>query len=146
MAEIKFWKNIGPYGCFCNFSKHPVEEDGIVYLTTEHYFQSKKFLDEENKMDIINSSTPHLCAQKGRERTRPLRKDWENVKDDIMYEALKLKCEQNPVVKAALLSTRDDIIIEDSPIDFYWGCGKDGSGKNMLGILWMKLREELRKE
>lgn len=27
--------------------------------------------------------------------------------------------------------------------DYYWGCGKDGFGKNMLGIILMEVREEL---
>lgn len=143
---IKFWKNIGPYGCFSNFSRDPVVEDGVVYLTTEHYFQSKKFLDEKNKKDVINASIPHLCAEIGRDRSRPLREDWETVKVEVMYQALVLKVEQNPVVKATILSTGDEEIIEDSPYDYYWGCGKDGTGANMLGKLWMKLREELRKK
>lgn len=40
----------------------------------------------------------------------------------------------------------DREIVEDSPIDSYWGCGADGLGKNMLGKLLMKLREELKNE
>lgn len=140
---IKFWKNVGPYGCLSNFSKDPITVSGIHYQTSEHYFQSEKFLDEKNKMDVINCSTPHLCAETGRDKTRPLRDDWELVKNHVMYEALRLKVEQNPIVKATLLSTKDEEIIEDSPIDYYWGCGRDGSGVNMLGKLWMKLREDL---
>jgi predicted NAD-dependent protein-ADP-ribosyltransferase YbiA (DUF1768 family) len=31
-------------------------------------------------------------------------------------------------------------LIEDSPTDSYWGCGRDGSGLNMLGVLLMELR------
>ena len=34
-------------------------------------------------------------------------------------------------------------IIENTDIDYYWGCGKDGSGKNMLGIILMEIREKL---
>jgi N-glycosidase YbiA len=33
-------------------------------------------------------------------------------------------------------------IIEDSPDDYFWGEGADGSGQNMLGRLWMKIRSE----
>jgi len=43
-----------------------------------------------------------------------------------------------------LLSTGDEQIIENSPIDYYWGCGADGSGKNMLGQVLMEIREILR--
>ena len=101
-------------------------------------YKSKDFYD------VVEASTPHLAAQIGRDRSRPLRKDWEEVKDDIMYKALQLKVEQNPIVKATILSSGDEVIVEDSPIDYYWGWGKDHSGKNILGKHWMELREELR--
>ena len=45
----------------------------------------------------------------------------------------------------ALLSTGERKLIEDSPVDYYWGCGEDGSGVNMLGKLLMELRTELQK-
>ena len=35
------------------------------------------------------------------------------------------------------------MLVENAPNDYYWGCGKDGSGKNMLGQLLMKLRAEI---
>jgi len=69
--------------------------------------------------------------------------DWEEVKDGIMLDALRLKFTQHSELKELLLSTGDEEIIEDSPIDSYWGCGSDGEGKNMLGKLLMKLRSEL---
>jgi predicted NAD-dependent protein-ADP-ribosyltransferase YbiA (DUF1768 family) len=34
--------------------------------------------------------------------------------------------------------------VENSPIDYYWGCGADGSGKNNLGLILMEVREILR--
>lgn len=37
----------------------------------------------------------------------------------------------------------EETIIEKTTNDYYWGCGKDGSGKNMLGIILMKIREKL---
>jgi ribA/ribD-fused uncharacterized protein len=45
-----------------------------------------------------------------------------------------------------LLSTGNQLIVENSPVDYYWGCGADGSGKNMLGKILMEVREILRKE
>jgi ribA/ribD-fused uncharacterized protein len=60
-----------------------------------------------------------------------------------MYNGLKAKFTQNEKIKRLLLSTQDKILIEDTNSDYYWGCGKNKTGKNMLGILLMKLREEL---
>lgn len=144
---ILFWKNIGPYGCFSNFSRDPIFEDDVLYKTSEHYFQAQKFpYKGKDFYDVVEASTPHQAAQIGRDRNRPLRKDWEEIKDDVMFKALQLKVEQNPIVKATILSSGDEVIVEDSPIDYYWGWGRDHSGKNILGKLWMKLREDLRKE
>ncbi len=71
----------------------------------------------------------------GRERTRPLRADWEQVKDDIMQKAVLRKFETHGDIREILLSTKDAEIVENSPIDYYWGCGANGSGKNRLGII-----------
>ncbi len=80
----------------------------------------------------------------GRERSRPLRQDWEQVKDDIMRKAVLRKFTTHADIREILLSTSNETIVENSPIDFYWGCGADGSGKNMLGIILMEVREILR--
>lgn len=77
----------------------------------------------------------------GRQRTLPLRYDWEQVKDDIMRKAVLCKFSTHGNIRDILLSTGDEEIVENSPIDFYWGCGSDGSGKNMLGKILMEVRE-----
>jgi ribA/ribD-fused uncharacterized protein len=140
---IKFWKAGGEFGCLSNFSYHPVIIDGVRYKTSEHYFQSEKFIDSTNKKDVIGAPTPHEAAKMGRDRSRPLRKDWEQVKDSIMEKVLIEKINQHPEVKKILLKTGSEEIVEDSPIDYYWGCGGDGTGKNTLGKLWMKIRDQI---
>lgn len=146
MESVKFWKTDGEWGIFSNFAGTPVEENGIIYKTTEHYFQSKKFKDKENINAVISAPTAHLAAQVGRDRTRPLRVDWEIIKDSVMYDALVLKAKQHPQFKKKLIESGEREIIEDSPYDSYWGCGKDGNGRNQLGKLLMKLRDQLKKE
>jgi ribA/ribD-fused uncharacterized protein len=73
-----------------------------------------------------------------------LRKDWEKVKEDIMRRGVLRKFETHGDIREILLSTEDEEIVENSPSDYYWGCGKDGSGKNRLGVILMEVREELR--
>jgi hypothetical protein len=41
------------------------------------------------------------------------------------------------------MQTGHEELIEDSPIDFGWGCGADGSGQNKLGQILMRIRREL---
>lgn len=142
---ILFWKTSGEYGDFCNFSRHPILVNGITFPTNEHYFQAMKFINSPKDFkDVLAAPTPKLAAEIGRDRSRLLRKDWESVKDDIMLYALRYKVSQHPSIKAKLLSTGDEEIIEDSPYDYYWGWGSDHSGRNQLGKCWMQLRDELR--
>jgi len=62
-----------------------------------------------------------------------------------MRKAVLRKFETHLEIREILLATGDEEIVENSPIDYYWGCGKDGSGKNMLGQILMEVREILRK-
>lgn len=150
--SIKFWRTKESYGCFSNFSKHSITIDGIIFLTSEHYFQAQKFYKfngdfNDDMKDVVNAKTPRDAADIGRDRNRPLRKDWEQVKDQVMEFIVEQKLLQHKNILELLLSTNEEEeIIEDSPYDYYWGCGKDGSGKNMLGKILMKLRTKFRNE
>ena len=141
---ILFYSSRGEYGPFSNFSKHGVEMDGKWYRTTEHYFQSQKFDNPEYRERIRIAHTPKDAARLGRSRKVRLRPDWEKVKDGIMFDAVLKKFETHDEIRDLLLSTGDENIIENAPGDYYWGCGKDGTGKNKLGLILMEVRERLR--
>ncbi|BAZ40987.1 hypothetical protein NIES4101_69490 [Calothrix sp. NIES-4101] len=142
---IYFYSTNNEYGAFSNFSRHGIELDGLWWMTTEHYFQAQKFEDADYREKIRTSATPKLAAELGRSRKMPLRQDWEEVKDGIMYKAVLKKFQTHQDLQKLLLSTGDEEIIENAPGDYYWGCGKDGSGKNMLGKILMDVRIELGK-
>lgn len=146
MYQIKFYRVNEAYGCFSNFAKYPIELGGKVYPTSEHYFQAKKFEYTEHEEAIRLAETPMLAANLGRERWRPLREDWEQVKDNIMRQALQAKFDQHQVLKDILLSTGSCELIEHTTNDSYWGDGGDGAGRNMLGILLMELRQTYSEE
>ena len=80
----------------------------------------------------------------GRSRQHPLRDDWENIKDDVMYRAVLCKFQTHQDIRKILLDTGEQTIVENSLIDYYWGGGKDGSGKNKLGELLMVVRTKIR--
>jgi N-glycosidase YbiA len=134
-----------PYGCFSNFSAHPFTLDNQQWRTTEHYFQAMKFHPHWDHINAIrNMPSPMQAAKAGRSRARPLREDWETVKDDIMRRAVLAKFEQHPEIAKVLLETGDEDLIENTTKDHYWGCGSSGTGKNMLGIILMETRTILR--
>lgn len=141
---IYFYTSGEKYGCFSNFSPHGFELDSLYWYTSEHYFQAQKFLGTFHLEKIRLVKTPKDAAKMGRDRSRPLRPDWETVKDDIMRKAVLRKFQTHRDIQEILLATDSQEIVENSPIDYYWGCGADGSGKNMLGLILMEVREILR--
>jgi len=145
-VAILFYSNRdNPYGCFSNFSRHPFELDGRRWPTSEHYFQAQKFQDWADAEDVRRARSPKEAADIGRDHSRALRRDWENVKDDVMRRAVLRKFETHDDIRQILLDTGDESIVENAPGDYYWGCGADGSGKNMLGTILMEVRETLRR-
>lgn len=142
--SIKFYKTKKPYGEFGNFYTKLVIIDGKKYRSTEHYYQSKKFEGTQWEEYIRKQLTPAKAASEGRRRDLPLRKDWDSVQNEVMLTALIHKF-KDPILKNLLLSTGEEELIEDSPIDYYWGIG-DGSGKNVLGKQLMALRTMIKKQ
>lgn len=132
------------YGCFSNFAPYPIRLKDRVWPTTEHYFQAQKFPGTSHEEEIRRVSSPMIAARMGRSRKRPLRRDWESAKDGIMLDALRAKFGQHEDLKRTLLETGERRLVEHTPRDRYWADGGDGSGRNRLGELLMRLRTELR--
>ena len=144
---IYFYKVGEPYGCFSNFSPHAINLRGQIWPTVEHYYQAQKFWGTENAalMDVIRtSSTPEIAASIGRDRTHKVRLDWEAVKYSIMREAVLTKFLTHPDIQAILLSTGELMLVENSPTDYYWGCGLARTGQNQLGKILVSVRQEIR--
>ena len=144
MTVINFYSTQSEFGCFSNFSRHSVWLKGKSWPTSEHYFQAQKFVGTEHEEAVRKAKTPGITAQIGRDRKRPLRRDWEKVKDSIMRDAVLAKFSQHADLKEILLSTADAKLVEHTFNDSYWGDGGDGSGQNKLGQILMSVREELR--
>jgi ribA/ribD-fused uncharacterized protein len=142
---FQFYLASDEYGEFSNFAPFPITLQGKVWPTSEHYFQAQKFAGTEHEEAIRQVRRPMLAARMGRDRNRPLRHDWETVKDDVMREAVRAKFTQHPELLKLLLATGDAHLVEHTTNDSYWGDGGDGSGRNMLGHILMQLRDELRR-
>ena len=141
---IYFYSTSDKYGILSNFSPHGVEMAGQWWPTVEHYFQGQKFGNAEYVEKIRTATNPKQAKSLGRSRKFPIRTDWEEVKDEIMYQACLKKFQTHKEVKELLLSTGDEELIENAPSDYYWGCGKTGTGQNKLGQILMRVRAELR--
>ena len=131
----------GKYSFLSNFYNSPIIIGGINYPTVEHAFQAQKTFSNEERLDIANSATPGIAKRKGRKII--LRRDWEQIKDNVMEFCLRKKFTEHLDLQKKLLETSDAILIEGNTWgDAYWGmCA--GVGENKLGQLLMKIREEI---
>lgn len=144
---IYFYKVDKPYGCFSNFSPHPIQIEGVDWQTVEHYYQAQKFVgsEDERLIQVVRDApTPMDAATIGRDRTRKLRPDWELVKPQVMWKGVLTKFLTHTDIQVILLSTGEELLVEDSPTDYYWGCGEDKTGQNQLGKILMQVRQEIR--
>jgi len=143
---IYFYRRNEPYGEFSNFYQSPIDLDGYIWPTTEHYFQAQKFIsDETHFKNILHLSTPREAFMYVRTHKSP-RTDWPQVKDEVMLKACLAKFKQHSELKKLLLSTGNRLIVEHTKNDSYWADGGDGTGINQLGITLMKVRDIIKSE
>jgi N-glycosidase YbiA len=145
MTTIYFYKVSQPYGYFSNFSPHAIELDGQHWLTVEHYYQAQKFLGSELEYlmaKIRSTATPELAAAIGRAPNHTPSTNWPQRKLAVMETALRQKFNTHANLRQFLLETGTAVIVEDSPTDYFWGCGSDRSGQNHLGKILMQIRAE----
>ena len=140
----------GEYRFLSNFYNSPIEKDGIVYPTNEHFFQAMKTLNIEERQMIAEAETPGEAKRMGRKIG--LRPDWEEVKYPVMKEGLRLKFFTHKNLAKKLIDTGDAWLIEGN----YWHDNTWGDcscprcltidGKNWLGTLLMEIRDEVFKK
>ncbi|SBW22956.1 hypothetical protein FDG2_3358 [Candidatus Protofrankia californiensis] len=141
---IRFHRLTDEYGCFTNFARYPVLLDGLVWPTSEHYFQSRKFTDQAHVERIRLATTPSQAARLGQTRATPLRRDWGKAREEVMRHVVRAKFLQHPPLAARLVGTGNRLLVEDTRGDHFWGDGGDGTGQNVNGHILMDLRAELR--
>ncbi len=128
-----------------NLSPHMVTVWNITFPTAEHAYQWKKY--SENRKDIsemiLNAKSPHLAKEISDSHKSEQPAGWHERKVQVMEEILRAKADQHQDVRDTLKKTGNRIIIENSPVDSFWGCGANGKGENHVGKLWMKIRDEL---
>ena len=141
IKEIRFYRAIGRYGFLSNLFKRPIIFEGKEFSCSETAYQFGKARDPAVAEWIISAPKPHLCAAAAHALfVFDVKPDWNNTKINRMKNVLNAKFTQHEDLKKRLLETGSAMLIEESNIDAFWGIGKKGNGKNMLGILLMQVR------
>lgn len=152
------WKREGAV-CFNRRSVHhaalsnmaerfPVVLDGERYASVEHLYQASRFPNHPERRALVLAEPTPLGAKKRARRAQPAetRDDWDHMKASIMATCLRLKAEQHVRFRKLLQSTGDQVLIEESTRDDWWGAipvnDTELEGRNVLGLLLMELRDE----
>ncbi|AKI80353.1 hypothetical protein [Niemeyer virus] len=139
-----------------NFKEYLNGEVFSEYVSAEQYMMAHKALlfgDTFHFKKIMECSKQCKIKYLGR-RVRNFNPTvWDKNKFDIVTEGNRLKFSQNPDLMKRLLETGNKTIVEASPSDKIWGIGLTAQqavnipenkwpGKNLLGKVLMKVREE----
>lgn len=148
---VAFWGS-----CFSNFFPTHFYLDGRYWTSSEKYFMYQKaitFGDEEIADKILSSNEPKECKEFGRQVKNFNSEEWDKVKEEVMYKAVKAKFEQDGLCRTCLLLYQTKHFVEGSPFDKIWGVGikynderitdeKNWKGENLLGKILDKVRDE----
>lgn len=127
------------YYFLSNFYPTLVRFGGIEYLSSEAAFQSMKCINPKDRYKFSDLN-PSDAKRLG--RSIEIRKDWEDIKEDIMYKVCFAKFSQHKVLRTKLVETYPAILEEGNDWnDTEWGIC-NGVGENKLGKILMKLRDE----
>lgn len=141
---IGFWAQKEKYGCFSNFYPCKFTWQGIEFNCSEQAFMYAKaiyFKDVETAEKIMAETEPKKIKKLGRQVKDFDDEKWSSVRYNFMLTINIQKYSQNEDLRNILLSTGNRTIVEDSPFDYVWGTGRDGSGQNLLGKVLMEARD-----
>jgi ribA/ribD-fused uncharacterized protein len=138
----------GEYSFLSNFYPCAITLDSEDYLTVEHAFQAAKTDDPDQRRSIREDASPVTAKHRGKRVT--LRPGWDHLRFGIMETLVRQKFTRHSDLREKLLATGDAELIEGNTWrDMTWGAvwNKDKGrwvGKNHLGQILMKVRDELR--
>lgn len=148
---VSFTKVALEYGWLGNMFRSPISEGGEIWLTSEALFQSKRFDDPMIKELIRNEKSPmraKMKAKKNQDQMIIVPRSEEDV--ELMRKVVKMKFDQNPVLKSKLKELEGRVIVEDignrkRDRHLFWGAklvNEEWIGENRMGTILMDLRDE----
>lgn len=146
--------------CLSQWWVAPFDVEGVTYKTAEHWMMAGKaslFGDNETIGNILLADTPAHAKNLGRQVANFDPVKWDEHKFDLVVKGNWYKFSQHPELKAFLLGTGEQVLVEASPVDNVWGIGLAGDhpgakdprrwkGENLLGFALMEVRAMLKEK
>lgn len=132
---------------FDSYAPFQIEWRGKLWPTAEHAFQAAHFFDTNLELaeKVRLARSPREADELANANKQYDDPRWSEKRVAIMTEIVRAKYEQHPLIQESLLRTGNKVIVEENDNDSFWGWGPDKKGVNTLGVIWMKLREEVTK-
>lgn len=143
------------YYVLSNFSAFRLRWKGHDFDTSEAAYHWEKFshgADTPEEAEALSD----ICGQIKRARSAHeafkiaeankhlVHPEWKARRIPVMLDILRAKADQHEYVSRKLDATDNRELVENSWRDDFWGWGPNRDGKNMLGKLWVKVRDERR--
>jgi ribA/ribD-fused uncharacterized protein len=149
MTVIKFYDpRVGDFCGLSNLHPRPMMFEGVAYASAEHAYQAARARDPAVRAWLMAAPSPELVAAAG--DALPLddiAPDWAVFHVALMERIVRAKFVEHGDLRRLVLSTGTAKIVEwapeDSAIARFWG-EYEGVGENTLGVMLMRLRDELR--
>ncbi|KAH8607626.1 putative protein of unknown function (DUF1768) [Trypanosoma vivax] len=137
-----------PYGVFSPVSPLPLTVRHVRYPSLHHYFLVERFGGLPQAMAFQSAGSVWELDRlvRSAERSGMQRNDWNKAKVDVMLLGNYMKFKQNDAARELLLSTGDKLIVDHTIDDDFWGDAGDGSGRNLLGVILITVRDLLNRE
>jgi ribA/ribD-fused uncharacterized protein len=146
--------------CFSQWWSCRFEVAGQGYSSADQFMMAEKarlFGDHESRAHILKSDDPAEAKKVGRGVRDFDEGRWSEARFDLVTRGNLAKFGQDERLRAHLLSTRDDLLVEASPTDTIWGIGLAADhaqarnpaawrGLNLLGFALVRTRAILRGE
>jgi ribA/ribD-fused uncharacterized protein len=144
--------------CFSQWWRSPFEVAGAGYTTAEQFMMAEKarlFGDEAALAAILAEDDPATVKLLGRRVQGYDEARWEAARFEVVLQGSVAKFSASAELRAYLLGTGDDVLVEASPWDPVWGVGLRGDspllaeparwrGRNLLGFALVAARDALR--
>ena len=136
---VTFFEELHPlsnfHGCKFNF-------EGETFHSSEQLIQLKKaelFGDQTAKERILNSTDAQDSKETAMDIANFNRDEWNKLAENLCYEGICQKFEQNPSLQNYLLDTGTKTLVEAS-YDNVWGTGKPlGSEVSLNPMKWKSI-------
>ena len=118
------------------------------------YCKAMLFMDFEMADNIMSTSNPRKMKEFGRQVKRFDPDTWRVYRWRFIMQGNRLKFDQNPTLRKALLETKGTTLVEAAPNDVVWGIGLTSDdersqarstwkGMNLLGEILTELRIQI---